>query len=267
MKYTVIKPENVPGSSCGFCGFIWQAIRAIYHNPNEEYYFDFSNSHYQTTPGADNIWDHYYEQPFTTVKPQENEIKKTVGIIFDPESNFIHEEMVPQTPENIQAKRQIFNKIYTQHFKLKKEIQDRIDSFYDNNMRGKKVLGVHFRGTDHPNRQNMDKSLQVIKNNIIQYDRLLICSDEFFRYKIAAVAFKHKAIAYNSIRSDSSAPLHHNVSASNQNAEYFKKITEDIIIEATLMSKTDFLVCCPGSNVNFLSRAINPNLNSYTIHE
>lgn len=263
MKYTVIKPER----ECGICGYIWQAIRGVYHNPNEEYYFDFTNSPYQVVPGSINIWDYYYEQPFIATKPLDNEIKKTVGIIFDTESNFIHEEIVPQTPENVQSKRQIFNKIYTQYFKLKKDVQTKVDSFYNNNMKGKKVLGVHFRGTDHPNKQDMDKALQIVKDNIASYDRLLICSDEYYRYKIAAVVFKHKAIAYESLRSDSAAPLHNNVSLDKQNVEYFKKIAEDAIIEATLMSKTDFLICCPGSNVNYLARSINPDLKSLTIYD
>lgn len=47
--------------------------------------------------------------------------------------------------------------------------------------------------------------------------------------------------------------------------EYQYKIAEDVIIESFLMANVDFLVCCAGSNVNFLSRAINPNLNSITL--
>ena len=263
MKYTIIKPEH----ECGICGYIWQALRGIYHHPNEVYYFDFSNSQYQIPPGTINIWDYYFEQPFTSTKPQPSDIKQTVGIIFNPESNFIHEEIIPQTLENIQARRQAFNKLYNQYFKLKKEVQDKVDNFYNEHMIGKKVLGVHFRGTDHPNKQNMDKALQAVKERIPSYDKLFICSDEYYRYKLASVAFSHKAIAYDSIRSESSDPLHTNYINNKKGADYFKKIAEDVIIEATLMAKTDFLICCPGSNVNYLARAINPNLNSLTVYE
>lgn len=264
MKYTIIKPEY----ECGICGCIWQALRGIFHTPNEEYYFDFFDSRYQVTPGTINVWDYYFEQPFVLHKPLPCDIKQTARVIFDdPESNFIHEEIIPQTPENIQARRQTFNSIYNQYFKLKKDVQDKIDSFYNEHMLNKKVLGVHFRGTDHPYKQNMDKALQAVRETINFYDKLFICSDEYYRYKLASDMFSSKAIAYNSIRSESPKPLHVLDNNDVKDADYFKKIAEDVIIEAVLMSKTDFLICCPGSNVNYLARAINPNLNSLTVYE
>ena len=51
----------------------------------------------------------------------------------------------------------------------------------------------------------------------------------------------------------------------NNSFEYQHKIAEDVIVEAFLMSKVDFLMCCPDSNVNMLARAINPTLSSMSL--
>lgn len=258
-EYTLIKPEQ----NCGMCGYIWQTIRAIYQNPNEKYYIDFTNSIYKTN--NDNIWNYFFYQPHSIRMPETNEIKKQVGIIFDQQSEFIYDLIVPKTEEEIRKRRYEFSKIINKYLKLKPHVQYKIDTFVKNNFENKKILGVHFRGTDHPNKKNMDQYMQIVKEKLVNYDKLFVCTDEYERYILPKVVFGDKAIAYESLRSrDSNIPLH----ASPDDYRYVRpndfqyqyKIAEDVIIEAYLMSKVDFLICAPSSNVNFLARAINPNL-------
>ena len=42
------------------------------------------------------------------------------------------------------------------------------------------------------------------------------------------------------------------------------KCGEDVIVESYLHSNADFMICLPGSNVNYFSRYLNPNLKSIT---
>lgn len=259
-KYVIVRPQE----NCGMCGYIWQTLRAIYHNPNKKYYIDFCNSIYKSNIDSSNVWDLYFEQPHISVKPTYEQTEKEVGIIFDPMSAFIWSEIQPNTTEQIQKRRNEFNELIQKYIKLKPHVQEKIDKFVDDNFKGKKILGVHLRGTDHPEKKKTVEYMQSIKDELINFDKLFVSSDEYERFRLVEVSFKNKVISYNSLRSKSKNPLHmHQLDqwrGRNNSPEYQYKIGEDVIIEAYLLSKVDYLLCCPGSNVNYFSRAINPNL-------
>lgn len=260
-NYIIIKPQE----NCGMCGYIWQTLRAIYQNPNKKYYIDFSNSIYKPNMDNTNVWDLYFEQPHINIKPSEDQIEKEVGILFDVESAFIWSEIQPNTPEQIQKRRDEFSNIINHYIKLKPHVQNKIDKFVEEKFKNKKVLGVHFRGTDHPEKKKAVEYMQPIKDMLVDYDVLFVSSDDHERFRLAEVAFKNKIVSYESIRSNKNGiPLHSHPYDPrynrNNTPEYQYKIGEDVIIEAFLMSKVNFLFCCPGSNVNYLARAINPNL-------
>ena len=264
-NYIVIKPQE----NCGMCGYIWQTIRAIYHNPNRKYYIDFGNSIYKSKTN-DNIWDYFFCQPHTNTKPNRENIDKEVGIIFDAESEFVWADIKPNTTEEIQKRRVVFSEIINKYCVLQPQLKSKVDSFVEKNFKNKKVLGVHFRGTDHPHKKHMAEYLQIIKEKLVNYDVLFVCSDEYERFRLAEVTFSNKVVSYDSLRSNADrTPLHSHPNdmryTRNDSFEYQYKIAEDVIIESFLMANVDFLVCCAGSNVNFLSRAINPNLNSITL--
>ena len=266
-KYIIVKPQE----NCGMCGYIWQTIRAIYHNPNRKYYIDFENSIYKSRTN-DNIWDYFFCQPHTNTKPDVENIDKEVGIIFDAESEFVWEAIKPNTTEEIQKRRFIFSEIINKYCVLQPQIKSKVDLFVEKNFKNKKVLGVHFRGTDHPNKKHMSEYLQTIKEKLVNFDVLFVCSDEHERFRLAEVTFSKKVVSWDSIRSKTDSdviPLHSHPTDMrynrNNSFDYQYKISEDVIIESFLMSNVDFLVCCSDSNVNFLSRAINPNLNSITL--
>jgi hypothetical protein len=260
-KYLIIEPEGY----CGMGGYIWQTIRAMYHNPNKLYYIDFATSIYKGLKNKDdNVWDYFFEQPHIKTKPTPEQTEGKVGIIFDPASEFLWKEIKPNTPQEIQRRRNIFSDIIKNNIVLKPHVQKKIYDYVEKNFKNKKILGVHFRGTDHPLRKPMDLYLQQIKHHLVNFDHIFICSDEHDRFRLAEIVFRKKAISYDSIRSINANPLHSPFYEKrfprNWSEEYQYKIAEDVIIEAYLMSKVDLLMCCEGSNVNHLSRTINPNL-------
>ena len=259
-KYIIVKPEK----NCGMCGYIWQVIRAIYQNPEKKYYIDFQNSIYKSKSN-ENVWDCFFEQPCVTEKPNSSEVEDVVGILWDQKSEFIYKSIIPNTKEEIQKRRNDFSKIISTYLIPKENIRMKIADFVKKNFEGNRVLGVHFRGTDHPEKKPMHQYMQHIKDIISKYDKIFICSDEYDRFRMAEVAFGKKVISWDSIRSKEEAtPLHSHPSDPRYNrngsCEYQYKIAEDVIVEAYLLSKVDFLFCCSGSNVNYLARAINPNL-------
>lgn len=253
MKFIKIKPEG----GCGICGYIWQVLRAIYHNPSKKYYIDFETCIYKdSSVSENNVWNYYFKQPHVDVSPDPTEIEKTVGIIDEEVSEFRFNYLKNPTLEVIRDIRLKYNDIIKKYIVLQPDLQKKIDNYVEENFKGKKVLGLHLRGTDHPDKKTMKEYMPIIKNNLKNYDYLYVSSDEEYRYKFVKAVFGEKVITYNSIKSIDDKPLHH----SKREPNYQYKIGEDVIIESYLLSKTDFLLCFSNSNVNFLSRCLSPDL-------
>lgn len=258
MSFIKIRPEG----GCGLCGYIWQVLRGIYHNPNEQYYIDFETCIYNDeSVKKNNVWDYYFYQPHVNNRPSIEDIKKTVGIIDVPESEFRFNYLTSPSPQQIQGIRERYNNIIKQYLKPLPHITEKINSFSEKNFSNKRVLGIHFRGTDHPDKLPMKRYMPLIKQKIKDYDVVYVATDDDYRYKFVKAVFGEKVITYDSLKSSFGAPLHHSERASG----YQYKIGEDVIIEAFLLAKTDFLFCFSNSNVNFLSRCINPNLEYYDL--
>jgi hypothetical protein len=259
MSYTIIKNDG----SCGICGYIWQVLRAMWHNPNSSYYIDFTQRcQYKddTITKTSNVWEYYFKQPHSDDYPASSEIVSVIDRIIDvPESEFRDVFMINPTKEDIAARRHEYFNIIKKYIRLQPHVENKINNFVENNFKGKKVLGVHFRGTDHPDKKEITEYLQVIKNKAALYDIIFCASDEYSRYNMLKVVFGDKVVTYDSIKSDDDKPLHYKESISKY------KIGEDVIVEAFLLSKTDFIFCCGNSNVNYLSRAINPTLESQVL--
>lgn len=253
MKYLIIKNSGL----CGMCGNVWQILRAMWHHPNVKYYIDFTqNCLYKDSniTNTDNVWEYYFEQPHTNKYPESSEIIGIIdSIIDDPISEF-RDVFIPEPKAEIfQNRREMFNEVIKKYIKLKPHIQDKIDYFVRKHFTNKKIIGVHFRGTDHPDKKEIKEYMQVIKEKAANYDLIFCSSDEEPRYKMLKAIFGEKVVSYNSIRSQDGLPLHY-----YDLNKY--KVGEDVIIESYILSKTNFLFCCSNSNVNYLARAINPSL-------
>lgn len=253
--YTVIKPEN----ACGLAGYVWQTLRGIYHNPDKQYYIDFSNSLYTdyTDKVTTNPWEYFFKQPHTTVPPNAEQIEKTVGLIDVPESEFRDVFMVNPTKEYIQKIRNIYHDIINKYIHVNDKLKNIIDTFYEQNFKNKKVLGVHLRGTDHPDKKKMADYMDNLRIIFKNFDVMFIATDEQYRYDYVKAFYGDRALTYNSIKSADESALH---TSPYSNGVFKKKIGEDVIVEAYLLAKCNFLALGTNSNVNYFSRAINPNI-------
>jgi len=208
--------------------------------------------------GVDNVWEYYFEQPHTPQLPSPSDIVATVGMSHDNASEY---RDVYLTPQDYVRKREEYNFIIKQHVRLLPHVLEKVNTFYDENFKGKSVVGLHCRGTDHPDSQPIQAYVHEIDEVIKDYDCLFVTSDEQQRVDFLKQRYGERVVIYNaSIRSASSAPLHYG--NSSVSSPYY--VGEDVIVEAYLLSKTNNLLCCTGSNVNFFVRALNLNL-PYTI--
>lgn len=258
MKYVVIKNSGF----CGIAGYVWQVLRAMWHNPDSLYYIDFTeNCQYQdaAVTYTSNVWEYYFKQPHVESLPDPAEVKLTINhVIHDAESEFRDIFMANPTKENIDGVRQKFNSIIKRYVKLQPHLETKINDFVRDNFQGKRVLGVHLRGTDHPDKKPPTQYLQAIKDKAAAYDVIFCMSDEYERYNIIKTVFGNKVVSYDSIKSKTDAPLH------CAKVDTYK-VGEDAIVEMFILAKTDFAFCCSNSNVNYLSRAINPHLPSQSL--
>lgn len=255
--YRLLHPTQ-PNS--GMFAFIWQTIRAMYHYPNERYYVWFGrescyfDEQMYEEQGVDNVWDYYFEQPHIQHFPSQEEISSEVGILHDEFSEFRDLYLDTDTYD----KRRIeYSDIIQKHVRLLPHVSEKILSYQKENFSGNKILGVHCRGTDHPDKLDMDYYVKKIDPQIKDYDRIFVASDEQSRVDALKSAFGEMIIEYPvTFRSLNESPLHyHN---NYQVSKYY--VGEDVIIEAYLLSMVDKLVCCTGSNVNHYVRALNTNL-------
>lgn len=244
----------------GMFAFIWQTIRGMYHYPNDKYYIHFGREScyfdeemYQQQ-GIDNVWDYYFKQPHIESKPDSSEILSEVGLLHDEFSEFRDAYI---TPELYNIRRKEYSTIVEKYLELLPHVETKIENFYNTHFKGKKILGVHCRGTDHPDKKDMQYYIDQITNYVDDYDYIFVASDEQYRVDCLKHAFGSKVLEYNvTFRSISEAPLHYQ--NNYQCSKYY--IGEDVIIEAYLLSKVNMLLCCTGSNVNYFIRVLNINL-------
>lgn len=146
--------------------------------------------------------------------------------------------------------------IINKHIKFKKEILNSVDKFFDEKMKGFKILGIHKRGTDismHHKKIDIDNYFYEIDLILSDYDIIFLCTDE----KEVIDMFK---IRYNNIITIDSKTL-----SDNPNIPSFKYRKDgylmgfEVIVESILLSKVDFLLKT-NSNVSNFSLLYNPFL-------
>jgi hypothetical protein len=254
MKYVMLHPTQ-PNS--GMFAFIWQTIRGMYHYPDEKYYVFFGREscYWDNSTGNNNVWDNYFYQPHSNTCPDAADIKFEVGLLHDEWSEFRDVYMPADSSELYQVRRGEYNKIIEKNVKLLPHIENKLSSYVRENFNGCKVLGIHLRGTDHPDKKPMIYYVDLINRIQGDYDKIFVTSDEESRASYIKNVYGDKVIMNDSLRSKSDRQLHYHSQSENN-----YKIGEDVILEAYLLSKCDFLICGTNSNVNYYTRALNPTL-------
>ena len=222
----------------GFFSVILQMISIKIINPNIPFYIDLSNWKLYQNKEKDNVWEYYFEQYYD--KFETNVIRLNTNTLVNYADRFRALNLIRSQIKDLKIKQPILDKISL------------FDKYFD-----KKVLGVHKRGTDSDEHRpiiSMDGYFKQIDENINNYDYLYVCSDEQFAIDAFKDRYKDKIFLYdNAFRSNSKIPIH---KFSNE-CEPYKK-GEDVLIEAILLSKCDYLLLA-DSNVAFFSIYYNDN--------
>jgi hypothetical protein len=157
------------------------------------------------------------------------------------------------TDERIIAKN-----IIDKHARFNSDILNSVNKFFDDKMKGFKILGVHKRGTDialHHTKMPIERYFSEIDSIISDYDYVFLSTDE----ESVVETFKSKyknLITFNS-KTLSSNPRTPSFKLNPRKDGYLMGF--EVIIESLLLSKVDFLLKT-NSNVSNFSLLYNPFL-------
>jgi hypothetical protein len=138
-----------------------------------------------------------------------------------------------------------YKKIITKYVKINNFIKKIVENFEKKNFKDKKVLGVHFRGTDmkttpsHPFPPTFTQVTFLIDKllNKYQYNKIFIITEQLDYLNRLKKRYKNKIIFFDSYRSNKSKIFHE---TSRNNHRYL--LGRDILIETLLLSKTDMII-------------------------
>jgi hypothetical protein len=138
-----------------------------------------------------------------------------------------------------------YKKIITRYIKINNFIKKKVENFAKINFNGKKVLGVHFRGSDmkttpsHPFPPTFIQVTFLIDNflNKYGYDKVFVVTEQLNYFHRLKKKYKNKIIFFNSFRSNKKKIF--NIT-SRHNHRYL--LGRDILIETLLLSKTDIII-------------------------
>ena len=209
--------------------------------------------------GTKNSWLYYFEQ---VSKYNLKAIYKSKFVILSddkPDSN-----MSLSYKQNEKALYKVFKK----YIKVKKEYLKEANKFIKENFKNKKILGVHWRGTDHkvlPNHPFPPTKKQILTLvekvlNKHKFKKIFLITEEKNYLEVFKKKFKSKVCYFNSFRSDSRRDF-----AANERKNHNYKLGYDSLIEVLILSKVNMLVC---SRSNIAEAAVFfSNKKYYKVHE
>lgn len=190
--------------------------------------------------GCTNVWEYYFYPVSKDTYQIGDVINKNSDQTIVPEG-ISH---IGWVPEHTREKwyRRVVSRIIEKYIHIKPAVKNKIESFYKQNMLGKKTIGIHIRGTDKY-REAIAVSPSTIfeQANILAAQfpacQFLIATDELSILEEAKSKLSGKVIYYEAFRSQDGRPIHFNTHQYNK-----AKLGEEVLIETILLARTDIFL-------------------------
>lgn len=202
--------------------------------------------------GSHNVWEYYFE-PLSSLKYEKGDrinSSYSVGSYM----TFFTSKITKQDREHAS---QLINK----YVRIKPVVQNKINEFYDKNMKGVRTIGIHLRGTNKYTEGVKQVSPEQIVTKALEYYsegmQFLIASDEqalFDRMKNILELQNKKVIYYDCYRSANHQPL-----VGKPPRPSPGQLGEDVLVEISLLARCNYLVHT-YSNVSTMILYFNPDL-------
>ncbi|GAA0890414.1 hypothetical protein GCM10009122_00920 [Fulvivirga kasyanovii] len=243
-------PCGMPEHGCGR-GFFSLFIQAIYGiefagRHQMPYRINFGNSSYPYSDyekmGDNNFWNYYFQQPI----PASGE-----GVTLSNKFNEVY-------PLRIWS-RTFFRNIYgsvIQRLKYQPEVKAILDDT-KKRFEGCHVLGVHFRGTDHPGEippVGLEKYLAEVDKRIKHVDKLFLATDEQYIVDLFSDKYGDKLIINEVVRSLNREAVHANLQISDR-----YQLGLDALVDCYSLSLCTSAILT-HSNLSYAALFFNPEL-------
>ena len=259
--FRVIKPTWM---NAGIFSYVWGILQSIYTYPNNKYYIDMTrwSPYYdpETIKHTENVWEYYFRQPDSDAYPNSTDIIE-IGAWMNEPSGFaeFYDVIIPDD------KKIVYHDLIKKHIHPLPHIQKKIDDFVAMyNMKNKKILGVHCRGSsknttqfaaDSPlTSEDYIRDIDLVEKD---YDSIFVISDSTEGIEAIKTKYGEKVIpAYESYRPEGAQ-----FDGKNFSVTLSKKYQsgEDAVVEAYLLSYASYMIVA-SSNTSTFSRYLNLDL-------
>ena len=214
--------------------------------------FGRSGLYYDTTKGPN--WWTYYLEPLLIGNKQG---KKIVPY------RFIFHSMPMANRSEFGMNRHRAAEIITNYFQFKAHLLRMVYDYCDANFKGKRVIGVHYRGTDkkvESPRVPYNRVLKEIEKAIGPGDMIYVATDESGFLDFIQNHYPDQTLSIDAIRSKSERPIHLGSGGSGY------QIGLEAMLDVHLLSRCDLLIRT-SSNLSLFSTYLNPDLPVIVLNE
>ena len=190
-------------------------------------------------------------------KKNMNSEKNIWNLFFEPVSNYNLNEVYKSRNVYFSAtktkfrlneyKKKELKKIFDKYIRINKRILSIVDTFVKKNLKKKRILGIHFRGTDQKIAANHTHPPTIfeIDNLIIKkvihgnFDKIFLLTEDLNYYRKLKNRYKGLIYSYNYFRGNNAEEF----STSNRK-NHRNKLGFENLIEAITLSKCNEIVFC-----------------------
>ena len=199
-----------------------------------------------------NSWLYYFKQ---VSNYKLNEVYKSKFVIFSSDVLFTKQSV------NFKSESNKLLKIYKKYIKIKPEYIIASKHFIKKNLKEQKVLGVHWRGSDHkilPSHPYPPTKKQIFRLtdyylNKYKFDKIFLITEELEYLELFKKKYKKKVCFFNSFRA-----LNRRELAINNRKNHRYNLGRDSLIEALIMSQVSFMICS-RSNISEFAHFLSKN--------
>jgi hypothetical protein len=204
--------------------------------------------------GSLNAWEYFFE-PVSLQTATESEPRDTYFLVDTSICVWPAIPIASETRERIL----LANRLINTYIKINSIVDNKVTSFFNNNMLGKKTIGIHLRGSEKTSEvRGVDPLIILARANqeaeLLGDCQFLVATDEYQLLRLAEKTLHRKVIHYPCRRANDSVPLYRLRSIENK-----ALLGEDVLIEMLLLTQCD-LFLHTYSNVSSAVLYFNPSL-------
>ena len=236
----------------GLLSFLNEVLYIISVNGEKDVDVTYQRTVYNDSP-EENMWDYYFEPVVKDLA-----VKRVYRYFFVTKAYKNHRIDHKQKYLNL------FHSILNDRIRIKKEITEKANQFYNLELKGEKCLGVHYRGGEdalkyisanpynikYPLSGYLEKVDRILTEG---FTKIFLATDDPQALKEFGNRYGAKVVSYSTHQNDVVRGIRH-ITAQNR-----RGLGEEVLIDCLLLSRCDYLIH-GASNIPVTAKFINPTL-------